>query len=110
MKNMIGYIARHGDRKTGYRFKFYEAPYTRKITSRSDKVYSKILYPQDYDIVKDNTEIMKGDGILGKGVILITEPFFLDDELRKKVTEWVEWANSVDPSEYDPFYTREETQ
>lgn len=104
MRNMIGYIARRGDRITGYRFKFYEASYTRKITSRSDKVYSKILYPQDYDIVKDNTEIMQGDDI-----ILITEPFFLDDELRKKVTDWVAWANSVDPSEYDPFYTREET-
>ena len=31
------------------------------------------------------------------------EPFLLDDELRKKATRWVEWANNADPSEYDPL-------
>lgn len=36
-------------------------------------------------------------------IILVREPFLLDDELRKKVTEWVEWANTADPHEYDPF-------
>ena len=35
--------------------------------------------------------------------ILVSEPFLLDDELRQKVTEWVEWANHADPKEYDPF-------
>jgi hypothetical protein len=58
-----------------------------------------MLCPYDYDDVKVNTEIMKE-----KGVILVTEPFFLDDELREKVIRWVEWANNADPSEYDPFY------
>ena len=24
-------------------------------------------------------------------------------ELREKCIKWVEWANKVDPSEYDPF-------
>lgn len=104
MRNMIGYIVRYGDRNTGYRFKFYESSYTRKITSRSDRIYSKILYPQDYDIVKDNTEIIKG-----KGDILVTEPFFLDDELREKVVNWVDWANAADPRDYDPFYESEVT-
>lgn len=107
IKNKIGYIVRCGNRETGYRFKFLESSYTRKISSRGDKVYSKILYPQDYDGVKDNTEIMRGDGILGKGIILVTEPFFLDDELREKVVNWVEWANNADPREYDPFYKSE---
>lgn len=38
-----------------------------------------------------------------KGLIVVCEPFFVDDELREKVTKWVEWANSVDQKEYDPF-------
>lgn len=102
MTNKIGYIVRYGDRETGYRFKFRESSYTRKISSRGDKVYSKILYPYDYDEVRINTEIMTE-----KGIILVTEPFFLDDELREKVVNWIEWANNADPREYDPFYESE---
>ena len=99
IKNKIGYIVRYGDRETGYRFRFREATYTRKISSRGDRIYSKMLYPQDYDDVKINTDIMRE-----KDVILVTEPFFLDDELREKAVKWVEWANNADPREYDPFY------
>ena len=100
IKNRLGYIVRCGDRETGYRFKFREGSYTRKITSRGDMVYSKmLLYPMDYDDVMNNTEIMRT-----KSIILVTEPFFLDDELREKVVRWVEWANSADPREYNPFY------
>ena len=102
IKNRIGYIVRTGDKETGHRFKLRESTYTRKISSRGDKVYSKLLYPQNYDDVKVNTEIMKENG-----VILVTEPFFLDDELREKAIRWVEWANNADPSEYDPFYEME---
>ena len=36
-------------------------------------------------------------------LILVQEPFLLDDELKEKVVKWVEWANKADPSEYDPF-------
>ena len=36
-------------------------------------------------------------------IILVQEPFLLDDELREKATKWVEWANKADPSEYDLF-------
>lgn len=102
INNKIGYIVRYGDRETGYRFKFREASYTRKISSRGDRIYSKMLYPQDYDDVKCNTKIMKE-----KGVILVTEPFFLDDELREKAVKWVEWANNASQKEYDPFYESE---
>ena len=100
--NRIGYIVRYGDRETGYRFRFRESSYTRKISSRGDRIYSKMLHPQDYDDVMTNTEIMKE-----KGFILVTEPFFLDDELREKVVKWVEWANNADLKEYDPFYESE---
>ena len=41
--------------------------------------------------------------LLNSNIILVQEPFLLDDELREKVTKWVEWANNVDPKEYDPF-------
>lgn len=37
-----------------------------------------------------NADIMKKN----PKIILIREPFLLDDELRKKVVEWVEWANN----------------
>ena len=82
------------------KFKFREATCTRKINTRGDKVYSKMLiYPVDYKEVLDNAKIMKEND----GLILVREPFLLDDELREKVIRWVEWANKADPKEYDPF-------
>ena len=53
----------------------------------------------DYEEIVDNANIMKESPRL----ILISEPFLLDDELRERVVRWVKWANSVDPKEYDPF-------
>ena len=43
--------------------------------------------------------MMKGN----ESLIIVQEPFLLDDELREKVTKWVEWANQADPKEYDPW-------
>ena len=82
------------------RFKFREASFTRRISSRGDRVYSKMLqFPVDYEEIVDNANIMKNNSDL----ILVREPFLLDDELKEKVTKWVEWANHAKPSEYDPF-------
>lgn len=82
------------------RFRFLEAPFTRRISRRGDRVYSKMLqHPTDYDEIVDNANIMKKNSSL----ILVEEPFLLDDELREKVIRWVEWANKADPQEYDPF-------
>lgn len=82
------------------KFKFREATFTRRISSRGDRVYSKMLqFPIDYEEIIDNADIMKKNPSL----ILVQEPFLLDDELRDKVIRWVEWANKADPSEYDPF-------
>lgn len=82
------------------RFKFREATFTRRISSRGDRVYSKMLqFPIDYEEIIDNADIMKKNPSL----ILVQEPFLLDDELRDKVIRWVEWANKADQSEYDPF-------
>ena len=99
----IGYIRRNDlklNPQLAEKFKFIEATFTRRISSKGDMVYSKmLLYPVDYEEIVDNANYMKGDSKL----IIVNEPFLLDDELREKVTRWVEWANKADPSEYDPF-------
>ena len=41
-------------------------------------------------------------------LILVSEPFLLDDELRDKVTRWVDWTNMADPKDYDPFADKED--
>lgn len=85
------------------KFKFREESFTRRITSKGDRVYSKMLqFPMDYEEIVDNANIMKKN----PNLILTREPFLLDDELRDKVVKWVEWANKADPSEYDPFAKR----
>ena len=50
----------------------------------------------EYEIIKNND-----------GLILVTEPFLLDDELREKCLRWVEWANKADPKEYDLLHMDE---
>lgn len=67
-------------------------------------MYSKLLYPVDYEEIVSNANIMHDNPQL----ILVQEPFLLDDELRERVTKWVEWANKAEPSEYDPFAKLEE--
>jgi hypothetical protein len=82
------------------KFKFIEATFTRRISSRGDRVYSKMLmFPVDYEEIVDNANMMKNNS----GLIVVSEPFLLDDELKEKVIKWVEWANTADPKEYDLF-------
>ena len=100
-KMKIGYISKYDLKLNPHlkgRFEFKEATYTRKINSRGDKIYSKLLaYPFDYEEVADNADMMKSN----ESLIIVQEPFLLDDELREKVTKWVEWANKANPEEYD---------
>ena len=104
----IGYIIKYDlkdNSKNSPRFKFREAHFTRKITSHRDRIYSKILsIPIDYDEIVSNAEIMKKN----PNLILVSEPFLLDDELRDKVTRWVDWTNMADPKDYDPFADKED--
>ena len=99
----IGYIRQYDLELNPHlteRFKFREASFTRKINSRGDRVYSKmLLYPVDYEEIVSTAEMVKKNPKL----IIVREPFLLDDELRQKVIEWVEWANKADPKDYDPF-------
>ncbi len=102
-KMKIGYIRKNNLEMNPHltdRFVFREATFTRRISSRGDRVYSKMLmFPVDYEEIVDNAKLMKEHPDL----ILVTEPFLLDDELREKVVRWVEWANKADPIEYDPW-------
>lgn len=98
----IGYIRRNNLELNPHlteKFHFFETPFTRRITSKGDRVYSKLFYPLDYEEIVDNAEWMKGNSRM----ILVDEPFLLDDELREKCVKWVEWANKASPEEYDPF-------
>ena len=99
----IGYIIRYDLKLNPHlteRFKFKEATFTRRISSRGDRVYSKMLaHPIDYEEIVDNANMMRNNG----GLILVNEPFLLDDELREKAVRWVEWANNADPKEYELF-------
>lgn len=102
-KMRIGYIAQYDldlNPHLTEKFKFREASFTRRISSRGDRVYSKMLMsPVDYEEIVDNASMMKKN----PNLILVKEPFLLDDELREKAMKWVDWANKVDPKEYDPF-------
>lgn len=107
MEMKIGYITVYDFKMSPHlteKFKFREATFTRRITSKSDRVYSKMLqFPVDYEEIVDNANIMKKNSQL----ILVREPFLLDDELKEKIVKWVEWANKADQSEYDPFAKQE---
>lgn len=99
----IGYIVEHNLELNPHlteKFTFREATFTRRISSRGDRVYSKMLqFPVDYEEIVDNANMMKNNS----DIILVREPFLLDDKLKEKVTKWVDWANKADPREYDPF-------
>lgn len=107
MAMKIGYINEVNPKMNPHiteRFQFREASFTRRISSRGDRVYSKmLLFPVDYEEIVDNANSMKKNS----SIILVREPFLLDDELREKVEKWVEWANKADPSDYDPFAKKE---
>lgn len=99
----IGYIVKHDLELNPHltrKFEFREASFTRTINNRGDKIRSKMLiHSYDYEEIVDNANMMKGDSRL----ILVQEPFLLDDDLREKCLKWVDWANNADPKEYDPF-------
>lgn len=100
----IGYIQRYDldlNPHLTERFKFVEASASRTINSRGDKIKSKILWGSvDYSEVEINARLMHENPKL----IIVCEPFLLDEELKMKCLKWVEWANTAHPSEYEPFY------
>lgn len=102
-KMRIGYIVEYDLELNPHlkeKFKFKEASFTRRISSRGDRVFSKmLLYPIDYEEIVGTANMMKEHSDL----IIVREPFLLDDELREKCIRWVEWANKADEREYSFF-------
>lgn len=100
----LGYIKRNNleqNPQLTKKFEFKKAPCVRRISNRGDRVYCKKMFvcAFDYEEVFNNAQRMKEN----PGIVLVGEPFLLDDELQKKCVRWVEWANAVSPEEYDPF-------
>ena len=99
----IGYIAEYDlnlNPNLKEKFKFKEANFTRRISGRGDRVYSKMLSdPVDYEEIVNNANMIRGNS----GLMLVREPFLLDDKLRDKCLRWVAWANSVDETQYRIF-------
>ena len=97
MARKLGYIAKYDLKLNPHLtepFVFKEASFTRRISSKGDRVYSKLLYPVDYEEIVENANFMRNNPQL----IIVQEPLLLDDELKEKFTKWVEWANKADPS------------
>ena len=53
-------------------------------------VYTKRFYPLDDEELRSNTNFMRELN----GLILVQEPFVLDDELRERCERWVDWMNA----------------
>ena len=91
----VGYISRRTDESGKETFKYREGTATRRIGARSDTVKVGFLYgTTPYEEVKSNTEMMQGK------LILVGEPFFTDDAMKRKLEMWCEWANSCEHREY----------
>ena len=52
-------------------------------------VYTKNFCPLNDDEIRSNTEIMRENTRL----ILVQEPFSMDEEIRARVTRWIDWMN-----------------
>lgn len=73
MKQMLGYISKIDlelNPQLTDKFKFVECPFTRKMSNRSDRIYSKKFYPFDYDEVAMNTKMIKDS----PNMMLVKEP------------------------------------
>ena len=79
-------------------FKYIEDEFVRRISDDADLICSSKFQPVDYEEVLNNTILMKEV----PNSVLIQEPFLVDSSLSERVMQWVDWANKVNASEYDP--------
>ena len=73
----LGYVKRTKNPSGRTSFEFISTSYTRRISSRSDRIYSKLFFPFEFSEVEMNTNLLKGN----KEIMLVNEPFFLDENL-----------------------------
>lgn len=89
----IGYIIKT-IKNNRPKFDFREATYERRISSKGDRIFSKMLaFPFDYNEVLDNTNLICSPN----GMMLVQEPFFIDDnDAKERALRWIEYANKTE--------------
>lgn len=89
--DILGYVSRSQKfGETTWRWRLVEAKVRRlAICKDGVHVYTKEFCPLDDDEIKGNTKIMNERTSL----ILVQEPFVLNDETRARVERWVAWMN-----------------
>ena len=87
--DIIGYIAKYEREENPYELK--EAKVTSiRLTKEGLKVYApKCFRPLYAEDIEFNTNIMSGGNL-----IIVREPFVLNEDTRAKAERWIEWANS----------------
>lgn len=94
----VGYIRRTRYPDGKETFKYLEGTGTRRIGVRSDTVKVKFLYGTiPYDELVSNTKMIT------RNIVLVTEPFITNDELKERFEKWCERANSCEHREYSFF-------
>lgn len=98
----IAYIKERRTSEGKRQFEYVECSCTRKITSRSDKLYSKLFHPIDFEDAQHSTKMLTEN----EKIMIVREPVFIDKttiDLCDRMKQWVEWANQVKESDYNPF-------
>ena len=87
----IGYIIKSQKfGETEWKWKLVETNVDRLYICKDGvRVYTKSFRALYDDEIRSNTNIITGNSKL----ILVQEPFLLNDDLRERVTQWVEWMN-----------------
>lgn len=104
----IAYIKERRTSEGKRQFEYIECSCTRKITSRSDKLYSKLFYPIDFEDAQHSAKMLMEN----EKIMIVREPVFIDEttlNLCDRMKRWVEWANQAKESDYNPFATDEST-
>ena len=95
IKSKIGYIQRRYHENNVPHFKFIVAKIKRvNIGVKSTKVYTKEFYPLDLEDLESTTEMFD----TSKGIIIVQEPFMLEDGEEKYFQSVVDKWNKEPPN------------
>lgn len=87
---VLGCIKTNSNPNSSDRFVFEKSPCARCVTDKRDIVYTNTsVKPINYCLLVENANMMKGN----KELILVDEPFLLDDELELRAKKWVRNQN-----------------
>lgn len=87
---VLGCIKTNSNPHSPDRFVFEKSPCARCATDKRDIVYTNAsVKPINYCLLVENANMMKDN----KELILVDEPFLLDDELKLRAEKWVRDQN-----------------